>query len=410
MKRFAAPTVVLAGTFVLGVLAGSNYPIQQKVTNGVKHWLAVYHRGAGQAERAARLLYSGDDIEFIDNFHPDVFKTDPAALIRIDSADIAKETRQALRRYIWKNASGEAASLPIQVEHDFQDPRYADLQNLEGIDRISLEDPMGFDSVVYGFRPRDEIAGIVFYHQGHGGDFVLGKPIIQRLLSRNYLVFGFAMPALGLNSRPEIDHPRFGKIDFAGSPGYGQRKHNLIHYLDSDSYSGLRLFMDPLATMLDYAEREYRVSDVIMIGLSGGGWTTQVLAALDSRVSYSYPVAGALPLYLRMVPPNQPLSDFEFSNVTDFYRIANYLDLFVLAASGEGRRQVQIVNVYDPVFSRGRGSETYVGPVQDAVASTGSGSFDVLFDASHAEHAISDHAIEFILKDIEVRVKAPTGN
>jgi hypothetical protein len=115
----------------------------------------------------------------------------------------------------------------------------------------------------------------------------------------------------------------------------------------------------------------------------------QLFAALESRLRYSYPVAGTLPLYLRVLPPNEAVSDFESSNVTDFFRIANYLDLSVLAASGDGRRHVQIFNVYDPYFSRGRGSETYLQPVQDAVANTGSGSFDILLDASHADHDIS---------------------
>ena len=189
--------IILTGTLILGIVAGTKYPIQHTATRALKSWIANYLRSTGQLERAARLLYDRDDIEYIDNIHPDAFKTDPAALIRIDGSGTARETRQALLKYIWKNSSGEVASLPIEIERDRLDSRYADLQNLERIDCITVRDPIGFDSVVYNFRPRGDVAGVVFYHQGHRGDFIQGKPTIQRFLSQNYAVFGFAMPALG---------------------------------------------------------------------------------------------------------------------------------------------------------------------------------------------------------------------
>ena len=36
-----------------------------------------------------------------------------------------------------------------------------------------------------------------------------------------------------------------------------------------------------------------------MAGLSGGGWTTTLYAAIDPSIRYSFPVAGTIPLYLR---------------------------------------------------------------------------------------------------------------
>ena len=32
-----------------------------------------------------------------------------------------------------------------------------------------------------------------------------------------------------------------------------------------------------------------------MVGLSGGGWTTNLIAALDDRIKYSFNVAGPFP-------------------------------------------------------------------------------------------------------------------
>ena len=45
---------------------------------------------------------------------------------------------------------------------------------------------------------------------------------------------------------------------------------------------------------------EYNFKRYSMIGLSGGGWTTVVYAAIDERISDSFSVAGSIPFYLRV--------------------------------------------------------------------------------------------------------------
>ena len=80
--------------------------------------------------------------------------------------------------------------------------------------------------------------------------------------------------------------------------------------------------------------------DVIMIGHSGGGWTTTLAAAIDPRIRLSFPVAGSLPLYLQEGPCGIT-ADYE-QVVPSLYRDrASYLDLYVLGSVGAGRRQVQ---------------------------------------------------------------------
>jgi hypothetical protein len=64
-----------------------------------------------------------------------------------------------------------------------------------------------------------------------------------------------------------------------------------------------------------------------MIGLSGGGWTTTLYAAIDPRVRLSFPVAGTLPEYLRVGRPGAREQFYP-----DLYKIANYLDLYVMGS------------------------------------------------------------------------------
>src|SRR5206468_1063956 len=69
--------------------------------------------------------------------------------------------------------------------------------------------------------------------------------------------------------------------------------------------SVLKFFLEPVATCLHYlktrsAADDFPVyQDFSMAGLSGGGWTTTVYAAIDPTIKYSFPVAGSIPLHLR---------------------------------------------------------------------------------------------------------------
>ena len=81
-----------------------------------------------------------------------------------------------------------------------------------------------------------------------------------------------------------------------------------------------------------------------MVGLSGGGWTTNLISALDDRIKYSFNVAGSTPIYYRA---GGSIGDIE-QYLPQLYRdIAGYPDLYVLGAYGKGRKQIQILNRYD---------------------------------------------------------------
>ena len=154
--------------------------------------------------------------------------------------------------------------------------------------------------------------------------------------------------------------------------------------------SVMKFFMEPVAVSLNYLQTpEPRRSvptyqDFSMVGLSGGGWTTVVYAAIDPRIKLSFPVAGSLPLYLRF-----PASEGDTEqNLAPFYRIAGYPDLHVMGSDGAGRRQVQILNRRDDCcfgeqfhradltgMSFDRAVHSYEWRVRDTLSTLGAGSF-----------------------------------
>jgi hypothetical protein len=165
----------------------------------------------------------------------------------------------------------------------------------------------------------------------------------------------------------------------------------------------VRLFLDPILRGLNYLEQHYGRRPTIMLGISGGGWTTTVYAALDVRVTRSYPVAGTLPFFLRQPHPGSGrfTSDGDYEQrVTELYRRASYLDLYVLGSIGDGRKQLQITNKYDPCCFFGDGAKFYASAVAEAVAATGlGGDYRLVIDDTHAQHAISPHALDLIMAD-----------
>jgi polygalacturonase len=107
---------------------------------------------------------------------------------------------------------------------------------------------------------------------------------------------------------------------------------------------GLRYFLEPEIVGLNYLLIKNKYKDVNMVGLSGGGWTTNLLSAIDERIKYSFSVAGSMPIYYRNGGSMGDIEQF----IPELYRdIAGFPDLYVLGAYGKGRKQVQILNRND---------------------------------------------------------------
>jgi hypothetical protein len=115
------------------------------------------------------------------------------------------------------------------------------------------------------------------------------------------------------------------------------------------------------------------------------------------RIKNSYPVAGTLPIYLRS-DSQRDWGDYE-QTLPELYNIANYLELYVLGAFGDGRAQIQLLNKYDSCCFAGIRFRTYEHTMREMMRSLGKGRFEIFLDDSHKEHKISDAAIEVVLRN-----------
>ena len=316
------------------------------------------------------------------------------SLIKIDSKLDIDQKRDFLIEYFWDVESfqriKDKSQLP-EVEIKISDSSYKDFQNLKRIDRLTVEMEYGINSVSYLFIPEQSNEKLILYHQGHGGDFLLGKDTIQFFLDRNFTVLAMAMPLLGMNNQPVIEIDGLGEMKLIS--------HKKLRLLEANNFNPMKLFLEPIQTNLNFLDKEYNFKRYSMIGLSGGGWTTVVYSAIDERISDSFSVGGSIPFYLRV--DSRDMGDYEQTNI-ELYKNVNYLELYVLGAYGDGRQHIQIFNKNDPCCFSGNGYETYEFVIKDKMSQLGKGTFQILIDDTHNEHKISDHTLKLVYEMISL--------
>lgn len=194
--------------------------------------------------------------------------------------------------------------------------------------------------LAYLFVPTQRNNRLVIVHHGHSctfkdahlGDTGYGmgmETMIISLLTAGYDVLAVYMPDIS-ETKCNLNHCEIINTKL------GDETHLATF--------GLRLFLEPTIVSLNYLLQQNPYQKVDMVGLSGGGWTTTLIAAIDDRIKYSFPVAGSIPLYLRV---EKSIGDIE-QYLPQLYRdIAGYPDLYILGAYGNGRKQVQILNRFD---------------------------------------------------------------
>ncbi len=146
------------------------------------------------------------------------------------------------------------------------------------------------------------------------------------------------------------------------------RDHQRIGHLDLCGVAGVSVFYLAMKRGLDLllshpkADRDR----VAMTGLSGGGWQTAVLSAIDERITTIIPVAGHSPVWQR-VNCTGDIGDLE-QNPVDLCTVADYDQLTALFAP---RPTLMIYNLRDDCCFRSR--RTYrsvyrpVKPVYEAL-------------------------------------------
>ena len=306
-------------------------------------------------------------------------------LISIQNESDIFEKRNQLIQFTW-NSNDLPSGLPDYVEQNISDERFSDLSNLKQIDKLTIEMESGLSSIVYIFSSEIDNNDVILYHQGHAGGFINGKNTIQKLLNSGFTVAAFSMPLSGMNNEPIINHEKFGTFKL--------NSHNHFEFLESENFHPLRFFLEPVVVTLNQIEKNFTFDSFAMIGISGGGWTTVLISAIDDRIDESYSVAGSFPIWLRF--DSRDFGDYE-QTIPEFYKIANYLELYVLS-SYDDRSLILFYNEFDSCCFSGEvyNKAPFADSVKSKLSQFGENNFDVIIDYGQTEHIISDYTLDKI--------------
>jgi hypothetical protein len=310
--------------------------------------------------------------------------------------------RQSLIHFIW-GYDQLPARMPDHVAP--AESPMAKVDNLEKVESFIVMMEAGQQTIAYHYVPRNPQHRLVIVHQGHACD--TGAAGVGNAI-RDLVRSGYSVLAMNM--------PRCREGDC--SPNCTAAHNEMFATIRLSQGTPLKFFLEPIVASLNYLQSHgvdgIRYSDFNMVGLSGGGWTTTVYAAIDPRITLSFPVAGTMPLYLRH---DGSVGDLE-QTLPDFYRIAGYPDLYVLGSYGTGRKQVQILNERDDCcfgMAQHKTSATYQQDVrgyeklvQQKLERLGTGAFKLEIDTFAPSHMISGYAsTNLILRELNQHKPAP---
>jgi dienelactone hydrolase len=317
-----------------------------------------------------------------DEIDPKFRQTDPSTLIAIETAADADAARARLIDAIWGGGGFPGTLSPARVERGIDDPVPGALPNLARIDRVTVDMGGGVRSFLYHLRPAARRKNrLVIYHHGFAGAIQDVPETLGAFLERGYAVLGVNLMAYGGNS---------AYLSAANGDSYN------LHFDLDRIENPLRYHFEPVVVGINYLLRDFDYQSIDMVGFSAGGFVAIVAAAIDPRIRRSYPIAGAYPIYLRV---GQDIQNGMPSTYPPLLAAASYLDMFILGATGAGRRQMQVFNRYDRCCNNNTKAMLYAPAVAARAAALG-GAFAVLIDETHADHKFSRFARDAVLADM----------
>jgi hypothetical protein len=324
--------------------------------------------------------------------------------IAISTSTEAVKLRKDIATFIWGD-SGLTRQSPIdfQTRINLQadlNEEFIDMPHLRSADKLAIHLRNGFISEVYVLHPKKSNHRHIpiIYHSGHNIVFfhedrhvndsgAYSISVLDFLLEKGFDVIGISMPLVGYNYHPsevkENDHV------------FATNRHDDLFQLENPFY----YFLEPVRAAVDFLSTREKYKKFIMMGLSGGGWTTTLYSAIDQRIWLSFPVAGSIPNSLRSNPKDAGDKEQYFA---EFYNRFNYSTLYALAAEGLGRRSCQILNEKDDCCFAFNGQNYWVPNVQERLAEMQQpGQFGFFLDRYAPFHKVSAVAANEIYEEVK---------
>jgi dienelactone hydrolase len=221
-------------------------------------------------------------------------------------------------------------------------PKFVSVEVLEGkgyrIRKLRYEIVPGFQSVALLYEPEHLDGRMPAILNVNGHERLRGKAVeYKQKRCINFARHGILALSLEWLACGELKH--------------AENEHDFAAHLDLIGMNGAGLFYLAMRRGLDFLDEHPNVDRTRLgvTGLSGGGWQTITLSALDERVTAAVPVAGFAGLVTSIEHPEYIGDDIE-QNATDFRDGQDYTHLVAMRAP---RPTLLIYNAEDDCCFRG---------------------------------------------------------
>ena len=387
-----------------------NYSTPQTVTvtgqvnaeSGVKYdYIDITATGLTDQELEVRVVDSTIDSS--------IYNTEPLSLLNWSVENDLNTLKQSTIDWIFGSGYGNGdGSLPSALPQNIQahsNDTYATGANITGLQGIDVMDvPLGgtWNVKVYHFKPNTPNGDWFITPTGHGDNWT-GTGItngyellIDNLIQSGYNVLFYYMVGRGPNAT--------GDGITQGTGGVGGTHDDMATLESSNPYfNPTEYFLTSSFVAVNYAENQ-GAANVYMTGISGGGWTTTWVLALDQRVTKGFNVAGNYPIFIREAYDTTS-DDYEqgynaagdTARTTQFlidqYARVGYMDLYCMGA--QGRAHYQFNNINDSCCFDGYYNTVYKTELQKKLGSIGT--FEAFTYDQPGEHTYNQTIITQIL-------------
>ena len=201
--------------------------------------------------------------------------------IRINTPADVKNKRREIIHAIWDTDHIPNRS-NVNVTPNSQSPLFPN-PIISRVDKIEIpvESLDSIKDLAYLFVPVKRNNRLVLFCPGHLCNIKDSKAkvsygveaAITGLLSAGFDVLSVYMPHVS-ESNCDLNHCKIYNTN--------------LGIINPKPTFGLRLFLEPTIVSLNYLLKQNKYKNVNMVGLSGGGWTTNLIAAVDTRIKLSF--------------------------------------------------------------------------------------------------------------------------
>ena len=180
---------------------------------------------------------------------------------------------------------------------------------------------------------------LLIYHEGHDGNPYNSKNFLdfkEKFKTKGYDILSLSMTGLGYNMllNPNYSFPinpeKNSDVSFNYQFHNRELKcHDIYQFYFDKDYPNIM----PLALMLSgnyyiIKNLEDNYDEIVMMGISGGGWHTTMFAALLPKIQKSYSFSGTFPKFFKLDKNTRTEWEDTYSKIYDEY---DYWDFYFLA-------------------------------------------------------------------------------